>query len=124
MELWPDMLFGIKEYKWPELNKMFNLAMAFVSKKNISVFLSLSLSLSLFFFPKLSKCERDKHVQRQFVRQDAGKMVFGGIANLEAARSKYAPHNEPRKSVVVNKDNTSHYVYNFILLKKEFVTIP
>ena len=24
---------------------------------------------------------------------------------------------EPRKSVVVNKDNTSHYVYNFILLK-------
>ena len=111
------MLFGIKEYKWPELNKMFNLAMAFVSKKNISVFLSLS-------FPKMSKCERDKHVQRQFVRQDAGKMVFGGIANLEAARSKYAPHNEPRKSVVVNKDNTSHYVYNFILLKKEFVTIP
>ena len=114
------MLFGIKEYKWPELNKMSNLAMAFVSKKKIFPFLSLSLTL----FPKLSKCEGDKHVQRQFVRQDAGKMVFGGIANLEAARSKYAPHNEPRKSVVVNKDNTSHYVYNFILLKKEFVTIP
>ena len=92
-----------------KLNKMSNLAIASVVKKNFPFFLSFSFQ-NWASAREVSMSNGDRRVGRPCKRFSAESRTS---KQFDRSMRRY----EPRKSVVVNKDNTSHYVYNFILLK-------